>query len=291
MLPTPHGPAGPPAPRPTPAEQATPVPDEVTDHVLSGRTPDAVALLRVVEHLADAPAIDPTTGGTSPADDSAADDSTAVDTDADSTADDTSADSTADDTVADSTADDTAPPVAAPAPAALGPTALEPPASAPLAPAPLATDVVGPVAAALSDTRHTVDELNAPERVFLAQQRALIGELCPDPADADAVGALFDRVREQWTQAEDRPDPRPLAEAFGVALGDLVRAGAPDLAWATCSDRYGVEIVLARQDPEVLVYPIASVGQSWSTAAPGWFVAHLAHILRGVTTEPTPADA
>ena len=284
MLPTPHGPADTPAPRPTPAGQTTPVPDEVTDHVLSGRTPDAVALLRVVEHLADAPD-DPTTGGTVPADD-AADDSTAVDTVADGTADDTADVATTGTATTDSTPEDDAHPVASPEPHAGDPHATEPPH-----PAPTAGDVVGPVAAALSDTRHTVDELNAPERVFLAQQRALIGELCPDPADADAVGALFDRVREQWTQAEDRPDPRPLAEAFGVALGDLVCAGAPDLGWATCSDRYGVEIVLARQHPEVLVYPIASVGQSWSTAAPGWFVAHLAHILRGVTTQPTPADA
>lgn len=154
--------------------------------------------------------------------------------------------------------------------------------------APPPADEVGPVAAALSDTRHTVDELNAAERVFLAQQRALIAELCPDPADPAAVGALFDRVREQWTQAEDRPDARPLADAFGVALGDLVCAQAPDLAWATCSDRYGTEIVLARADPEVLVYPIAAVGQSWERAAPGWFVAHLTDVVRGVARPASP---
>jgi hypothetical protein len=141
---------------------------------------------------------------------------------------------------------------------------------------------VGPVAAALSDTRHTIDGLNPAELLFLAQQRALVAGLCDDPGDATAVGALFDRVREQWAQAEDRPDPRSLADAFGVALGDLVRAQAPALDWAVCSDRYGTEIVLAQRTPEVLVYPIAAVAQYWESAAQGWFVRHLADVVHGV---------
>ena len=143
-------------------------------------------------------------------------------------------------------------------------------------------DEVGPVAAALSDTRHTIDGLNPAELLFLAQQRALVAGLCDDPGDATAVGALFDRVREQWAQAEDRPDPRSLADAFGVALGDLVRAQAPALDWAVCSDRYGTEIVLAQRTPEVLVYPIAAVAQYWESAAQGWFVRHLADVVHSV---------
>ncbi len=150
-----------------------------------------------------------------------------------------------------------------------------------------AGDEVGPVAAALSDTRHTLDGLNPAELLFLAQQRALVAGLCDDPTDAAAVGALFDRVRQQWAQADDRPDPRSLADAFGVALGDLVRAQAPALDWAVCSDRYGTEIVLAQRDPEVLVYPIAAVAQYWEDAAEGWFVRHLADVVQGVA----PRDA
>ena len=158
------------------------------------------------------------------------------------------------------------------------------PGAAPDGPPGPAADVaeVGPVAAALSDTRHTIDALNPAELLFLAQQRALVAGLCDDPADAATVGALFDRVRQQWAQADDRPDPRSLADAFGVALGDLVRAQAPTLDWAVCSDRYGTEIVLAQRTPEVLVYPIAAVAQYWESAAEGWFVRHLADVVHGV---------
>ena len=117
-----------------------------------------------------------------------------------------------------------------------------------------------------------------------------VAELCEDPSDAEAVSALFDRVREQWTQAEDKPDLQPLADAFGIALGDLVCADAEDLGWATCSDRYGTEIVLAREDPEVLVYPVAAVLQNWPYAGPGWFLRHLRTVVRGVVGEPD-ADA
>ena len=183
---------------------------------------------------------------------------------------------------------DDATPAASPEPAP--PADAQPPAPLPPAPAELPEHVVGPVAAALSDTRHRIDELNAAERVFLAQQRALVAELCEDPSDAEAVSALFDRVREQWTQAEDKPDLQPLADAFGIALGDLVCADAEDLGWATCSDRYGTEIVLAREDPEVLVYPVAAVLQNWPYAGPGWFLRHLRTVVRGVVGEPD-ADA
>jgi len=255
VLPTPHGPTD--APLPESTQDAT---------VGTGRTPDEVALLRVVEHLADVP-------------DGEGEDVDATD---DAAADDTPGDDTAD----EAPGDDDAPRDEAPAAAVDEPAAPEP------VPAPaVAVEEVGPVAAALSDTRHRIDELNPTERIFLAQQRALIVGLCPDPGDAEAVGALFDRVRQQWIDAEDRPDPRPLADAFGVALGDLVCAQAPDLTWATCSDRYGTEIVLARVDPEVLVYPIAAVGQYWETAAPGWFLTHLASVVHGVVPDLAPTDA
>ncbi|MBF0686153.1 MAG: DUF3806 domain-containing protein [Cellulomonas sp.] len=259
MLPTPHGPTD----GPLPAEAA----DDTVDE---GRTPDEVALLRVVEHLADAPDDEASDEAPDDAPDDAADDP--PDDRPDDAADD-SARADAAPEVADDTQDGPPPPdepadVTAAVPAA-------PPVHEP-----------GPVAAALSDTRHRIDELNAPERLFLAQQRALVAGLCPDPSDAALVSALFDRVREQWTHADDRPDVRPLADVFGVALGDLVCAEADDLGWATCADRYGTEIVLAREDPEVLVYPVAAVAQAWHDATPGWFLRHLATVVQGVTRGP-----
>lgn len=139
-----------------------------------------------------------------------------------------------------------------------------------------------PAAPAATATGHTVDELNPAERIWLAQQRALVADLCDDPADAAAVAALFDRVRAQWAEAAERPDPRPLADAFGVALGDLVAGQAPALRWAAASDRYGTEIVLAHSTPEVLVYPLASVGQYWEDARPGWFADQVERLTQTV---------
>ncbi|MCC2322459.1 DUF3806 domain-containing protein [Cellulomonas xiejunii] len=323
MLPTPHGPTD----GPVPAEAQD-------DAVAEGSTPDEVALLRVVEHLADVPDGDLEPGepeqegdaddadqddadedepatddededepaqdepatddaaASEPAldepatDEPAADDTDEPDADAalDEDADDEVTDDDAPDDDAPEVTDDTRPPSedadARDATAAIPTT----PPAAPPAYEP------GPVAAALSDTRHRIDELNPAERLFLGQQRALVTGLCPGPCDAAAVSALFDRVHAQWTQADDRPDVRPLADVFGVALGDLVCAEVDDLGWATCSDRYGTEIVLAREDPEVLVYPIAAVAQAWDDATPGWFLRHLETVVHGIARGPGAAD-
>ena len=250
MLPTPHGPTdGPP-------------PDEAQDDAVDeGSTPDEVALLRVVEHLADVP-----DGEAEP--DAEPDGEAERDAEPDD-----------EDEDPDAEPDDEDGPEPTDAQDATDATPATPPAYEP-----------GPVAAALSDTRHRVDELNAAERLFLGQQRALVAGLCPGPCDAAAVSALFDRVHEQWTQADDRPDVSPLADVFGVALGDLVCAEVDDLGWATCADRYGTEIVLAREDPEVLVYPIAAVAQAWHDATPGWFLRQLRTVVRGVGRGPDATD-
>ncbi|MFC8190983.1 DUF3806 domain-containing protein [Cellulomonas sp. NPDC057328] len=168
------------------------------------------------------------------------------------------------------------PPTAVP-PVPEPPAPLSPP---PVAPAPVAAPTDAPTSAPAD--RHTVDELNPAERIWLAQQRALLADLCDDPTDAAAVAALFDRVRAQWADAAERPDPRPLADAFGVALGDLVVAHAPALRWAAASDRFGTEIVLAHGTPEVLVYPLASVGQYWEDARPGWFAGQVERLTQTV---------
>ncbi|MBD7917369.1 DUF3806 domain-containing protein [Cellulomonas sp. Sa3CUA2] len=256
MLPTPHGPTD--VPLPAGAGDAT---------VDKGRAPDEVALLRVVEHLADVP------------DGEATDGEHVSDEVADEDAEPAAGEPDPGEPDDDDEPEDAGEPEDA--------ETFDAVAAAPPAPA---AHAVGPVAAALSDTRHRIDELNAPERLFLAQQRALVAGLCADPSDAALVSALFDRVREQWQQADDRPDPRPLADAFGVALGDLVCAQAEDLGWATCSDRYGTEIVLAREDPEILVYPVAAVAQHWSQAAPGWLLRHLATVVQGVLEDRAPTD-
>ncbi|QGQ20390.1 DUF3806 domain-containing protein [Cellulomonas sp. JZ18] len=171
-------------------------------------------------------------------------------------------------------------PLVPPVPAALARDEPDHGAGAPSADDPAHGDDEPPA----TDLGHTVDELNPAERIWLAQQRTLVADLCDDPADPAAVAALFDRVRTQWAQAEERPDHRPLADAFGVALGDLVVARAPALRWAAVSDRFGTEIVLAHDEPEVLVYPLASVAQYWEDARPGWFTDQVERLVQTVRT-------
>ena len=272
-MPSPEGPADPPL-----------------DAVHDDHAPDAESLERVARSLAEvaAGAADGAPDRTTeePAGEAADDEPTDEAPTTDGAANDESIDAATDETPTDGAADDVS--TAAGAPAETPPPddgADEPPApaSSPIpASTPAPAPAPGPVATALADTRHSVEDLNDAERVFLAQQRALVAELCPDPQDPAAVGALFDRVRTQWAQATDRPDPRGPVDAFGVALGDLVRARLPELSWAVCSDRYGTEMVLARREPEMLVYPVAAVAQAWEDAREGWFVAHLDAVVRGI---------
>ena len=270
-VPSPHAPTDPPL---TPQDAA-----------LDDRAPDAASLERVARSLAAVP-VDAPPRTDDPQDDDVPDDpqdgadpepDDDVEPDDDAQPDDDAGHDGAPAADGTSSADDDEDPAA---PADDKPAADD--AAPDAAPGTADDDAPGPVATALADTHHTVEDLNDAERVFLAQQRALVAELCPDPQDPAAVGALFDRVRTQWAQATDRPDPRGPVEAFGVALGDLVAARLPELSWGVCTDRFGTEMVLVRRDPEVLVYPVAAVAQAWEDARGGWFVTHLEAVVRGV---------
>ncbi|WP_273652427.1 DUF3806 domain-containing protein [Cellulomonas fimi] len=115
--------------------------------------------------------------------------------------------------------------------------------------------------------------LNAAELVWTAQQRALVEELCDGSLDAKAVGDLFDRVQATWRASEDRPDPEPLVNAFGVALGDLLVQRVPGLAWASHTDASGTRLALTHPTGGLLLLPITTVADEWGSAPERWFVA------------------
>ena len=85
------------------------------------------------------------------------------------------------------------------------------------------------------------------------------------------------------------------AERLYAALseGGEVRMPLQETFWsprfAMFSDRFGTEIVLAREEPEGVVYPIAAVAQHWPDATPGWFLRHLTTVLQGLAPGPRPA--
>jgi len=117
--------------------------------------------------------------------------------------------------------------------------------------------------------------LNEAERLWTAQHRELVAELCDGDVDEWTVGHLFDRVHGTWLASDERPDPAPLVHAFGVALGDLVVRDVPGMAWVSYRDDDATAIALSRAGSPLVVFPIASLEEHWGAAAEGWFTTHV----------------
>ncbi|WP_218917038.1 hypothetical protein [Cellulomonas massiliensis] len=114
--------------------------------------------------------------------------------------------------------------------------------------------------------------LDAAQQAWTALQRELVAELC-DGVDEHAVGTLFDQVHAAWDGLEDRPDPAPLTDAFGVALGDLLVWHVGSLHW--CARAADGELVVADRAAAYVVAPLPLVVAAWPDARPGWFTARV----------------
>ena len=125
-----------------------------------------------------------------------------------------------------------------------------------------------------------VEELNAAERLWMAQQRELLLELCDAVVDGPTVGRLFDRVHGAWRATPRPADPDPLVNVFGVALGDLVAQQVPGLTWTVYRDDVGTELVLAHETHPLVLFPVAVVAERWGDAEPGWFAAYVDEAAR-----------
>jgi len=136
-------------------------------------------------------------------------------------------------------------------------------------------DIPSPHAPGDDERTGTTAPLNDTERVWSAQHRALIAELCDGDVDAWTVGELFDRVHGTWLASDERPDPRPLVQAFGVALGDLVVRQVPALGWVSYRDDDDTELALASDDHPLVVFPLSSVDEHWGDVEAGWFSGHV----------------
>lgn len=112
--------------------------------------------------------------------------------------------------------------------------------------------------------------LDAAQQAWTTLQRELVAELC-DGVDEHSVGALFDQVHAAWACLPERPDPTPLTDAFGVALGDLLVWHVGSLHW--CARRADGELVVADRAVTHVVAPVPLVAEAWPDAGPGWFTA------------------
>lgn len=125
-----------------------------------------------------------------------------------------------------------------------------------------------------------VEALNDAERLWTAQQRELLVELCDALLDPPTVGRLFDRVHGAWREADHPADPDLLVNVFGLALGDLVAQRVPGLAWAVYRDDVGTELVLSHASSRLVVFPVAAVAERWGCAEPGWFAGYVDEAAR-----------
>ncbi|OZB46962.1 MAG: hypothetical protein B7X40_10265 [Cellulomonas sp. 14-74-6] len=139
-------------------------------------------------------------------------------------------------------------------------------------------------------TPGVVEELNDAERLWTAQQRELLLELCDAVVDAPTVGRLFDRVHTAWRATVRPADPDLLVNVFGVALGDLIAQRVPGLSWAVYRDDVGTELVLAHASHPLVVFPVAAVAERWGTAEPGWFAGYVAEAARLSSAVLDPAS-
>ncbi len=115
-----------------------------------------------------------------------------------------------------------------------------------------------------------VEPLNPAELVWAAQHREIITGLCAGTVDTQSLGDLFDRVQAIWVQSQDRTDPESLVHAFGVSLGDLVAHRVPGLVWGSAHADGTSELVLTHPEHDVVVFPVAAVGEAWGSAPLGW---------------------
>lgn len=134
------------------------------------------------------------------------------------------------------------------------------------------------------DTRSVqVEPLNPAELVWAAQHREIITGLCSGTVDTQTLGDLFDRVQAIWLQSDerDRTDPEPLVHAFGVTLGDLVAQRVPGLVWGSARGDGSPELVLTHAEHDLVVFPVAAVGQSWGSAPVGWVAEYVTEASEG----------
>jgi len=121
-------------------------------------------------------------------------------------------------------------------------------------------------------SRRGTRPLDAAEQRWTTLQRELVAELC-DGVDEHSVGAVFDQVHTAWAGLCERPDPAPLVDAFGVALGDLLVWHVGSLHW--CARRDGDELVVSDRAGAYTLAPLSFLATAWPDAGPGWFTAHV----------------
>lgn len=127
------------------------------------------------------------------------------------------------------------------------------------------------------------------ERQHLDGLRAHVRSAAVDTTSADAVGTFVHRTYTAWASSGSAV-PEGLVAALGVALGDLVVAGAPGARWMMRTAGAGLTPAVVSLSGHAAVLPLDDVRARWDTGcAAGWGAGYIAAAAAHLTEEPTTA--
>jgi hypothetical protein len=130
------------------------------------------------------------------------------------------------------------------------------------------------------------------EEAHLERLRDFLTASRVDVTSPRAVGALVDAQLARWQAAGAGELPDAMLAAFGVGIGDLVRAAAPGSHWVlrTSAERPGPALLAA--EGSAAVVPLDDVRSRWSAGTRDWvpgYVAAAAQHLAGSAGEAPPS--
>ncbi|ROS25943.1 DUF3806 domain-containing protein [Cellulomonas sp. PhB150] len=132
--------------------------------------------------------------------------------------------------------------------------------------------------------------LAASEEAHLDRLRDFLTASRVDVTDPRALGALVDAQLSRWQSAGAGELPDGMLAAFGVGIGDLVRAAAPGAHWVlrTSAERPGPALLAA--EGSAAVVPLDDVRSRWAAGTrdwvPGYVSAAAQHLAGSVADAP-----
>jgi hypothetical protein len=123
------------------------------------------------------------------------------------------------------------------------------------------------------------DDLSHAETAWLQQQRDAARTLGEQAGLAGDPIAVCDGLIRCWHAASSRPDPNPIVNAAGVAVGDVL-AREFGLEWKIITDSFGTDMGLWRARGSIILAPTSSVAKRFADGKDG-FLPALLEDLRG----------
>jgi hypothetical protein len=102
----------------------------------------------------------------------------------------------------------------------------------------------------------TIEPPNDAEAEWVRTNVMGVREAAGGEASPAQIDELYAGWFEEWTAKpeEDREDPNPMINAFGLAFGQVL-VDELGLDWAVVTDKYGTEIAVHGQPGDLLVFP------------------------------------